>query len=513
MPVLAASGLLAPAFGNSAAAAGIGLNLDINLPIQPYLQYGAKVNPSHSVKVIVRKSTPLVDSQLLAAALGSTVLEEFPLIQSFELSLPVGQLTSLIRLPGVQFVSYDGPVRGTAVDVSNLQTTFPASADVAAAWNVAAPATGQGVTVAVIDTGVNAAHPDLAGHVTAVSVNPKATSAADGEGHGTHVAGIIAGRDPQGHYIGVAPDAHVISVKVSDDTGNSNESDLIRGLSWVYTNRAAYGIRAVNVSAHALTSSSYLTSPVDAAVEALWQAGVVVVAAAGNEGAAHAAVWHAPGNDPFAVTVGALDDNQTAALGDDSLATFSSRGKTIEFINKPDVVAPGRKIVAPLASQSAVLARLFPNRIAADGQHIRLSGTSMAAPVVTGTVALLLQRYPSLTPDQVKWVLLNSTRTYSGQPDGAGAIDALHALQLAARGSVGRANQGYVPSTGGLLAPVIGLLGALVPAVSLDASSWDASSWNASSWDASSWDASSWDASSWDASSWDASSWDASRND
>jgi serine protease AprX len=306
----------------------------------------------------------------------------------------------------------------------------------------------------------------------------------------------------------VAPEARVISVKVSDDAGNASESDLIRGLTWVYNNRAAYGIRVVNLSAHALTPSSYLMSPVDAAVEQLWQAGVVVVAAAGNDGTAHDAVWHAPGNDPFAITVGALDDNQTATQSDDTLAFFSSRGQTMEFINKPDVVAPGRKIVAPLASRNATLAQLFPDRITADGAHIRLSGTSMATPVTAGTVALLLQRYPNLTPDQVKWVLMHSTHSYNGQPDGAGAIDALKALQVAG-GPVGLANQGYLASPGGFLQPVLGLLGPVIN-VTLDASGWATSSWTASGWAASGWAASGWAASGWAASGWAASGWAAS---
>jgi serine protease AprX len=500
--MLAVIGLVSPAIGvNPAAAAALAVTLDANLPVQPYLQYGARVNPMHRVKVIVRKATPLVDSNVSAALVGSSVLEEFPLIQSFELELPVSLVATLSRLPGVQYVSYDGPVRGTAVDTSNLQTTYEASADVPQVWNAAAPSTGRGVTVAVIDTGVNASHPDLVGRITAVSVNPRATSAGDGEGHGTHVIGTIAGRDPQGWYIGVAPDASVVSVKVSDDAGNSNESDLIRGLAWVYSNRSAYHIRAVNISAHALTSSTYLTSPVDAAVEALWQAGVVVVVAAGNEGSARAAMWHAPGNDPFVITVGALDDNQTAGHDDDTLASFSSRGRTVEGTAKPDVVAPGRKIVAPLAATDAVLARLFPNRISADGQHIRLSGTSMATPVVTGEVAILLQRYPNLTPDQVKWLVLNTTRTYSGQSDSAGAISVLSAIQRAGQVWVGQANQGLTPSPGNLLAPVVGLV---AQPLALANAYWDSAAWDSAAWDSASWDSASWDSAAWDSASWDA---------
>ena len=507
--LLTVTGLLSPALGAPVAAASLPLNLDQTLAVQPFLQYGALLNPSMSVRVIVRKTSPLLDSNVIAGLLGSTVIEDFPLIQSFVIDLPVGQLANLVHVLGVQFISYDGPVLGASIDDSALQTTYPLSIDADKVWNGAVSETGKGVGVAVVDTGVNASHPDLAGRVTPIVLNPRATNSGDGDGHGTHVIGTIVGHDEQGQYIGVAPDAHVISVKVSDDAGNASESDLIRGLSWVYANRAAYGIRVVNLSAHALTPSSYLMSPVDAAVEQLWQAGVVVVAAAGNDGTAHDAVWHAPGNDPFVITVGALDDNQTAVQGDDTLAFFSSRGKTMEFISKPDVVAPGRKVVAPLAGPNATLAKLFPDRVTADGQHIRLSGTSMATPVTAGTVALLLQRYPNLTPDQVKWVLMHSTHTYLGQSDGAGAIDALQALQVAGAGSIGRANQGYLASPGGLLQPVVGLLGPVVN-VTLDASGWATSSWTASGWAASGWAASGWAASGWAASGWAASGWAAS---
>jgi serine protease AprX len=343
----------------------------------------------------------------------------------------------------------------------------------------------------------------------AVNTNPKASGPQDGYGHGTHVVGTINGRDPHGRYIGVAPDARVVSVKISDDQGFATESDLLRGLQWVQDNRVKYNLRAVNLSVSTSVPMSYLTSPVSAAVEKLWRTGVVVVTASGNAGTARDATWAAPGNDPFVVTVGALDHNETAAQADDSLAFFSSRGKTQDGYYKPEVVAPGRKIVAPLAGPSVKLAVDLPDHVT-DRTHIRLSGTSMAAPVTTGVVALLLQRYPHLQPDQVKWLLAETSRSYAGQTDDAGAVDAVALLERAGAGRIGRANQGYVPSNqGSLLSPVAGLLnGAL--GVTPDASYWNASYWNASYWNASYWNASYWNASYWNASYWNASYWNAS---
>jgi serine protease AprX len=208
-------------------------------------------------------------------------------------------------------------------------------------------------------------------------------------------------------------------------------------------------------------------------------AGVTVIVAAGNRGSVANAVRFAPACDPFVVSVGALDNNETLSLSDDSLAPFSSRGTTIDGHIKPDVVAPGRKIVAQSAGSLSTLAQEFPDRLV-DGNYIRLSGTSMAAPVVTGIVALLMQRYPSLSANQVKWLITNTMRTYPGQVGSAGLIDPTAMFARAAQGNVPLANQGLVFNN--TVRDVIDGLGTT-------ASYWDASYWDASYWDASYWDA------------------------
>src|SRR5207244_5221306 len=197
--------------------------------------------------------------------------------------------------------------------------------------NKAWAATGNGVTVAVLDTGVDATHPDLGGggngassRIQRVYVNAHTLGGGDSNGHGTHVVSILGARNPSGQYIGIAPNARIISVKIADDAGMAHESDLLRGLQWVYDNRASTGIKVVNLSITSGTAESYLTSPVAAAAEQLWFNGITVVVAAGNLGDAAGAVNYAPANDPFVITVGALDDNQTASPLDDSLAVFSS---------------------------------------------------------------------------------------------------------------------------------------------------------------------------------------------
>ncbi|MDQ3811050.1 MAG: S8 family peptidase, partial [Chloroflexota bacterium] len=435
-----------------AGAAG----LDSKLRLHPLLQSGALLEPDKKVNVIVQKKDKKVDSATLVKKVDSTatVQKELPLIGGFLTSLSQKQLAKLASDTSVRYVSPDARVRLQAIDTSALKTTYETAVGIDQVWNSPTlPATGKGVTVAVLDTGVNAAHPDLkaaktGGTLVQVNINPRTLDAGDQHGHGTHVVGTIKGRDSLGRYIGAAPDARVISVKVADDTGMATESDLVSALQWVYDNRGTYNIRAVNLSIISSVATPYTQSPINAYVEQLWFSGIAVVVAAGNGGSAADAVYYAPANDPYVITVGALDDNQTALAADDSLASFSSRGITQDGFAKPDVVAPGRKVVSTLASQTATLAKTYPDRIT-DSNYIRLSGTSMAAPVVTGTVALLLERFPSLTPNQVKALLTQTAVAYPGMADTAGAIDPRAMLTfLASGGQPGVANEGLTPASG-----------------------------------------------------------------
>ena len=183
----------------------------------------------------------------------------------------------------------------------------------------------------------------------------------DSYGHGTLVAGILAGNsgyrpatDPlRGRYAGAAPDANLISVKIADDAGNATVLDAINGIQFAVDHKAELGIRIINLSFEAGDRASYKTDPLDAAVESAWFNGIVVVAAAGNRGTGTNAVGYAPGNDPYAVTVGAVDDQATKATRDDQIATWSSRGTTQDGFAKPELYAPGAHIVANLAPGSA----------------------------------------------------------------------------------------------------------------------------------------------------------------
>jgi serine protease AprX len=481
--------------------------VDPSLHIEPMLQAAAQLDAKSTVRVIVQKANPLAASSDVAKSAKGKLVEDFSVIPAFTADLKLGDVMTLATNPDVRYVSLDAVVKQkSTVDTSQLTTIYPQDVSAPAVWNATGGpgATGLGVTVAVVDTGLDVTHPDFHGNVSAVNVNPLASSTKDGYGHGTHVAGIIAAHNPNGQYIGVAPDAHVIGVKIADDSGNAFESDLLRGLGWVLLNQSAQHIRVVNLSVGTTVPGSYAYSPTDAAVERLWSSGITVVVAAGNLGNNPDAVSYAPANDPYVITAGCLDDNLTAnTTADDSLCPISSRGVTQDGFAKPDVIAPGRKITSTLAAGVPVLAQEYPDRITLDGKHIRLSGTSMATPVVSGTVALLLQRFPNLTPDQIKGILTSTAVAYPGEPDHAGVVNALAALNKAP-------NPPSTPNTGVATLPGLNFATGL-GSVLFDGSRWASGSWDGSRWVTSMWDGSRWVSAGWDGSRWVAAAWDGSR--
>ena len=212
--------------------------------------------------------------------------------------------------------------------------------------------------------------------------------------------------------MGIAPRANLISVKVSDDDGDTTVLDVINGLQFVVDHKAELGIRVVNLSLSSTVAESYKTDPLDAAVEAAWFSGIVVVAAAGNEGVAPDAVSYSPGNDPYVISVGALDDRGSSYLYDDQLASWSSRGVTQDGVQKPEVLAPGNRLVAPLAPNSDF--ERMCRRCMISHSYFRVSGTSMASGVVSGVAALVIEKNPGMTPNQVKGAIVGTLRNVPG---------------------------------------------------------------------------------------------------
>ncbi|MCD8089634.1 MAG: S8 family peptidase, partial [Clostridiales bacterium] len=239
---------------------------------------------------------------------------------------------------------------------------------------------GRNITAAVLDTGISDIY-DFKGRIKAFKdIIGEETKPYDDNSHGSHVSGILGGRK------GIAPNVSLVGVKVLDKLGRGSSADLLAGLQWVYENRDKYKIRIANLSVGTGISESF--DPLVSAVEALWEVGVVVVNAAGNGGPAPGSVT-SPGTSRKAITVGCFDDNKKCSIWDTEAKDFSGRGPTRECIIKPDILAPGAEIYS----------------CSNTGEYIALSGTSMSTPIVSGAVALLLEKYPGLTPNQVKYML------------------------------------------------------------------------------------------------------------
>jgi serine protease AprX len=338
--------------------------------------------------------------------------------------------------------------------VSRVDQPFLRSIRADSAWS---RASGRGVGVAVIDTGIAGDLPDFqtprnGSRVIASAVtNPCARDANDQYGHGTHVAGLIAGNglvynnSLHGKYMGVAPRANLVSVKVSDDDGNTTVLDVIYGIQFAVDNKSAYGIRVMNLSLSSTTAESYLTDPLDAAVESAWFSGIVVVTAAGNEGAASDGVTFAPANDPWVITAGALDDQGTFTRLDDVLAPWSSHGLTQDGVRKPELLAPGARLVSTLAPGSD-FADLCSACITDNGRYFRAGGTSMSAAVVSGAAALLIEEHPGWTPAQVKGAL---TSRLADVPGAGGVIDIASALDASSAFSVNLPTNGLIDPASG----------------------------------------------------------------
>ena len=372
------------------------------------------------------------------------------------------------------------------IDLTKVASTFVKTISADQLWNNPSYLRGQGVTVAVVDSGI-AVNPDLNDYLGASRVITRVNFVNDTMlpddyyGHGTHVAGAMAGlgQASGGVYLGVAPEAQLVDVRVMNDHGHGNTSDVIKGLQWVYDHRDTYNIRVVNLSLNSRVPESYHRSALNAALEVLWFNNIVVVVSAGNGGKQH---LYPPANDPFVLTIGSADDKGTVNRDDDTLSTFSAYGMTADGFLKPDLLAPGANIVSLLASDDSNLLAAFPQKKVVapnNSTYFKMSGTSMAAAVAAGAVAMLLEDEPQLTPDQVKYRLLATARAFAGPEScaaGAGYLDLAGAVQGTTTES---ANTGLIASQ---------LLWDSVD----DTTLWGSVSWNSVSWNSVSWNSVNW---------------------
>jgi serine protease AprX len=467
----------------------------------PALLAQAGADPQAMLRVIVQQERGAGEVAALVTRLGGRVTRDLHIIHAFSAELPGRAVAAVAAAPGVRWISPDAAVATTActapcIPTNNLRGSYPQTARATKVWNDApAYRQGQGIGVAVLDSGISP-HPDLGTRVVAnvtVGASPVVT---DTYGHGTHVAGIIGGNGTasNGTYIGMAPRVNLVNVKISNDAGVASAADVVAGLQWVNDNKSRYNIRVVNLSLNSSLAQSYHVDPIDAAVEILWFNKVVVVVSAGNDGRN---ALHPPANDPFVITVGAVDDNSTCATGDDRMAGFSGYGTTSDGFAKPDLVAPGVNIISTLAGSGALLPAQHPDHLTAGftgaAAYFRMSGTSMAAPVVAGAAALLLQAEPNLTPDQVKYRLLATAHALPrpvGPGAGAGMVDIDAALRSSSTQS---ANTGT---------PASRMLWTGTEAVNWNSINWNSINWNSINWNSVNWNSINWNSINWNSDDW-----------
>ncbi|SET01549.1 serine protease AprX [Natronincola peptidivorans] len=364
-----------------------------------------KSNGEHIPVIISGDDCECDDLEKYVENLGGTIKHKLHLINAVAAYIPPVGVRSVSREKYVSKIHYDD----MAFKLMDI-----ASVTVASDYANEHGLTGKDIGVAVVDTGVYP-HADLTTPnnriVGFVDFVDKKTSPYDDDGHGTHVAGIVAGNgfSSNGKYMGIAPDANIVGVKVLNKDGGGSISDVIAGVQWVVENKDRYNIKVMTLSLGTKAKTSYREDPLCKAVDRASNHGITVVAAAGNSGPEKSTI-NSPAISPNIIAVGACDDRSAAKPSDCTIANFSSRGPTPDNINKPDILAPGVNINS------------LSNK---DNSYHSLSGTSMATPIAAGCAALLYENNPNLTPTQIKRTMMGHGVGLGYDPDvqGAGLLD------------------------------------------------------------------------------------------
>ena len=527
--------------------------------------------------VVVRETSSAVGSVHAAVeSLGGTVVRDIALVHATAARIPAPAVGALAAVPGVLEITPDVPLTlqsegwGSYDPASTVGSAYNTTLMTGAQDYWRAGYTGSGVDVAVIDSGVVPVDglsapgkvlngPDLSFESQAANLAHK-----DTYGHGTHISGLIAGRDTEAlggayagdttHFIGMAPDARVVSVKVADSHGMTDVSQVLAAIDWVVQHRADPGmnIRVLNLSFGTDSYQSYTLDPLSYAVETAWHAGIVVVASTGNSG------WKTgvmdPADNPYVLAVGAADTLSTVTQSDDSVASFSAGG---DGYRNPDLVAPGIHMVS-LRDPGSYIDTAFPSARVAQ-RFFKGSGTSQATAVVAGAAALLLSQHPLLSPDQVKALLTSSAKPLSGAPttlQGAGELNldgALYAVPPVAaqawapstgtgslegaRGSVHLTWSGVTLSgetdifgnpvntaalasavsspggawTGGVFNGAVwtgdGFVGDTWATAPWTSNSWSSNSWSSNGWSSNGWSSNGWSSNGWSSNGWSSNGW------
>jgi serine protease AprX len=514
--------------------------------------------------VIVRESAGAgTAAEDLVARLGGHVTRHIGILNGFVATVHSNDVAQLRAVPGVVEVTGDAPGHLNAMVNGYDPVTDPTSllntaetTGARAYWNHGF--TGKGVDVALIDSGVvpvnglTAPGKVVNGPDLSFDSQVPGRLYLDAFGHGTHMAGIIAGRDDAAvpgtygtdktNFLGIAPDARLINVKVADSGGAVDVSQVIAAIDWVVQHRTDNGmnIRVLNLSFGTDSTQPYALDPLAYAAEVAWRNGITVVAAVGNDGNNSLSVSD-PASDPYVIAVGAADTNGTVSPADDTVATFSSAGNGVR---NPDLVAPGMHL-AGLRNPGSTIDQLYGGTATVGGRFFRGSGTSQATAIMSGAAALAWQQHPGYTPDMIKRLLTKTatplkTTTLSllglitlSNPipatlQGSGELNLRNALT----NSVSTAwKQTFAPSSGtGTLEAARGSLhvtdtvtgvtltgeqdifgnafnSASMAALEAAGQSWSDGTWNGQTWSGQSWSGQSWSGQSWSGQSWSGQSW------
>jgi serine protease AprX len=570
--VAAATGLALPAGASPADAAG---------PV------GARSCPAVAApaaatggRMIVRV-TPGADVDQVAAAVracGASVIGVQHGIHTLVAQVPADRLAAVRALPGVMLVTADYEVKSQSLGFDPWTTQNGSMTKVTtitganAMWQKGY--TGNGVDVALIDTGV-APVPGLTDPAKVVVGPDLSFESQDADlryldtyGHGTHMAGIIAGRErakgnwwdyawDSTNFYGMAPDARIVSLKLADHNGIVDVSQIIAAVDWVVQNRATGGlnIRVLNLSYGTHSPQSPQADPLSWAAEVAWQSGIVVVASAGNDGSSVPGLT-SPAYNPWVIAVGAVDTKGTVSMADDTVPSFSARQGGNFNTRGIDVVAPGVGIVS-LGVPGSYVYQTYPAAHVGNG-FVRGSGTSQAAAVVSGGAALLISQRPTLNPNQVKALIVSSATKLAGQDvtaQGNGELNLATASALAtpwvtqvqqvgngtgglesARGGVhvtmngntladerdimgnsfvspvlsGQAGAGMAWGLGGTFNGAVWLgTGFATDTTSVAGQTWSNKTWTSKTWSSKTWTGDSWSSKTWSNAVWTGSGWSA----
>jgi serine protease AprX len=477
----------------------------------------AQAQPDKIFRVIVQgdqRNGRSADVAEVARNEGGNPKRIFASLVGASVELSGKDLVKLARHPHVSAITRDE--RLSLVGNGDWDTQTPKdgemwrdSVNAKSLWGGLLSPAPQAPAIAIVDTGIDATKvADFGTRIVAranfSSLEPSALG--DPSGHGTMVAGVAAGNADL--VPGVARNARLVDVRVASSKGEALTSDIVAAVDWILANKATYNIRVANFSLVGTNAVSFRFDPLDKAVEKLWLNGVVVVAAAGNNGSSDSPVGiGAPANDPFVITVGAVDQAQTSSVADDTRASWSAYGPTADGFMKPDVSAPGRYMVMPVPMSAAIPAQKA-NRVVKPG-YMWMSGTSFSAPIVAGAAAQILARNPGFTADQVKGALMLKARYLASADPGSG-VGEIDAASSAAVSSPPNPNEHLYQFVANGTFNAEAWVSHVTASANWTQSNWTSANWTSANWVSSNWVSSNWVSSNWVSSNWVSSNWTAS---